>query len=192
MSSLQTEEFFDLIACSQSRRLNDQRADFEESPTVALSAPFPTGPVEYLAPLGSMVSQTQSAASPPAAPAEREETPAEGRESPAEAEEQPAEHEQFPVGRERLPTEGEEAPAERQEIPAEREEAPAERQEIPAEREEAPAEREEIPAEGEEAPVYKAMYQEQMSTGTKGPDDELYNIILTHQVQGATKTNSTE
>ncbi|XP_072405752.1 uncharacterized protein [Chiloscyllium punctatum] len=171
MSSLQTEEFFDLIACSQSRRLNDQRADFEESPTVALCAPFPTGPVEYLAPLGSMASQTQSAVSPPAAPAEGEETPAEGRERPTEAEEQPAEHEQNPVGRERLPTEGGQAPAERQEIPAEGEVDPGELQEIPA--------------EGEEAPVYKAMYQVQMSTGTKGPDDELYNIILSHQSASA-------
>ncbi|XP_067865658.1 otolith matrix protein OMM-64-like [Heterodontus francisci] len=194
MSSLQTEEFFDLIAYSQSHRLNDQRADFEESPTVELRSPFPEETVEYLAPVGRMVSQTQGGGAPagaesPAtergqspternvAPAEEEEVPAEGEEIPAEKEEAPAEKEQNP---------GEEIPAEKGEAPAEKEQNPGE--EIPAEKGEAPAEKEQNPGEGEEIPAEKEQNpvdRHEVPAEKKEPDDELYNTILTHQSASA-------
>eukprot|EP00061_Rhincodon_typus_P005965 g26106.t1 len=154
MSSLQTEEFFDLIACSQSRRLNDQRADLEDWPTVALSTPFPVDAIEYLAPLGSMAAQTLSGESPAATVcAQSEEAPAEEGERVPEAEEQPAGSEQSPADGGKAPAEGEELPAESGGVPPEIEETPAERGNTPAESGKAPAEGEEVPAENEVIPT---------------------------------------
>ncbi|XP_048419794.1 fibrous sheath CABYR-binding protein-like isoform X2 [Stegostoma tigrinum] len=212
MSSLQTEEFFDLIACSQSRRLNDQRADFEDCPTAALCTPFP---VEYLAPLGSMAYQTPSGESPAATvcprseqapadeghpvagageqPAGSEQGPADGGKAPAEREELPAESGGDPAEVEEAPAERGKTPAESGKIPAEGEAVPAEDEVIPtgsedraaAARAEIPAERQDIAAEEEEAPLHQTKYLVHMSTGKTEPDDELYNTILTHQSASA-------
>ncbi|GCB80787.1 hypothetical protein scyTo_0023098, partial [Scyliorhinus torazame] len=237
MSSLQTEEFFDLIAYSQSRRLNDQRADFEDSPTVELSSPFPEDIVEYLAPVGRAASQTQRGEAPAAIPAERnqnpaeeEEIPAEGAEGPAEGAKSPAEGAGGPAEGAEGPTEGAKSPAEGAGGPAEGAGSPAEGAGCPAEgaerpeevdaspaeeagspsrgterpadgaespageaenpsggadspgeKGEAPAEEENNPAEREELPAEKVK---------KEPEDELYNTIMTHQVQGNKRVNS--
>ncbi|XP_078422779.1 uncharacterized protein LOC144695696 [Cetorhinus maximus] len=197
MSSLQTEEFFNLIAYSQSRRLDDQRADFEDSPTVELSSPFPEGTVEYLAPVGRTVSPTQRGESPATTPTEgnksaaeeaeiprEEEIPAEDEQDPVEREEFPAEGNQIPAEREDNPAEKEELPVESEKIPAEGEGNPAEGVEIPAEREKLPAEGDEVPAEREELPAEKgeaAAKEETNPAAKKEPDDDLYNTILIHQ-----------
>ncbi|XP_067830163.1 cyclic nucleotide-gated channel beta-1-like [Heptranchias perlo] len=177
MSSLQTEEFFDLIACSQSRRLDDQRADFEDSPVDELRSPFPEGNVEYLALVGRTASETET--EDPATA--RGDSPTEGKEPPAEKEEVPAERGEDPAERGEDPAERGEDPAEKGEDPAEKGEDPAERGEDPAESDAIPAERGEDPAESDAIPA-----EEVKTPGRiKEPDDELYNTILNHQSASA-------
>ncbi|XP_038672961.1 uncharacterized protein LOC119976490 [Scyliorhinus canicula] len=153
MSSLQTEEFFDLIAYSQSRRINDQRADFEDSPTVELSSPFPADIVEYLAPVGRTASDSQRGEAPAATPAEANQNPAGEEEIPAEEVERPAEGAKSPAEAAGGPAEGAGSPAEGARSPAEGAGSPAEGAGSPAEGARSPAEGAGSPAEGAGSPA---------------------------------------
>ncbi|XP_059826805.1 uncharacterized protein LOC132394539 [Hypanus sabinus] len=203
MSNLQAEEFFDLIARSQSRRLDDQRADFEESSAGDVDPKICEENMEYLDLVGTECAQVEGQQETTLFTSDRarslkeegmepveKETPAEQGEVPVESEQVPSEKEEIPVNQEMIPKEGEE-PADDGNTPGEEEEPRAEDVEIPAgevqtEKGEAPAE----PAEGGEAPAElgaaPAAKQQNSAPrkwtgGGKDPDEELYNTILKHQ-----------
>ncbi|XP_072106540.1 uncharacterized protein [Mobula birostris] len=210
MSNLQAEEFFNLIARSQSRRLDDQQADFEESSAGDVGPKICEEYMEYLDLVGTEGAQvdgrqetTLFTSDRPRSlkeegmepvqkvtPAKEGKVPVERKESPVESEQVPSEKEEIPANQEMIPKE-EEVPVEDGNTPGEKEESRAEDVEVPAgqvqtEKGEAPAE----PAEGGEAPAELGTAparKEQNSAprkwtgGGKDPDEELYNTILKHQ-----------
>ncbi|XP_078074928.1 uncharacterized protein LOC144497475 [Mustelus asterias] len=152
-SSLQTEEFFDLIACSQSKRLNDQRADFEDSPTVEIASSFSADIIEYLAPVGRTAFRTQRGESPVARPTERDQPPAEGEDIPAEGAGSPEGGDGSPAGGDGSPAGGVGSPAGGDGIPAGGDGIPAGGDGIPAGGDGSPAGGDGIPAGGDGIPA---------------------------------------
>ncbi|XP_069775368.1 sodium/potassium/calcium exchanger 1-like isoform X2 [Narcine bancroftii] len=164
VSSLVTNDLFELIVQSQSHHLNDQRADMDADPPVQGDSPEylellgPTGDpagqgtegADSHHPTGQLPAEREQLTTGPETSAEGEKIPAEGM-IPAEGENTPAEGVISAEGK--IPAEGKNIPAEMTKIPADGEMFPAEGENIPAEGKNVPAGGEKIPAEGELIPA---------------------------------------